>query len=333
VQLAWDPPTADAEGMIPANLAGYRVHLGVDDGQDTGDLQTVIDVGAQTTYTVADLEPGETYTFAVTAYDSAGHETELSNIVTYNVPRPDAEVIEAGEGEEDVSAELPAPIDDATGAPDDADLQVSNEEGVPEQEAVDELALLREPWRNYRISLTLGSENYDDIGIMFRYQNHDNYYRFSWGNRHTRRSLEKRQNGVFTLLAEDVLGAAPQNPYQLTVVAEDEALEVWINATLVFSVRDTTFLDGPMALYALGNGGNHFDNVLVEDLETNSLLVCDNFDDARLEDWMIVDEGVMKGASEWATENGMLVQRADIDADMAVPQSLVSLGTYALTRL
>jgi hypothetical protein len=102
-------------------------------------------------------------------------------------------------------------------------------------------AFASDRWRNYRVSLTIGSENYDDIGIMFRYQDQDNYYRFSWSNQHTQRGLVKCHNGRLTILAKDILSVVPPNPYQLTIVAEDGALEVWI---------DTTF-PGTFTLYAL----------------------------------------------------------------------------------
>ncbi len=39
-------------------------------------------VGLQTTYTLTGFEHGATYTFAVTAYDAEGNESDYSNIVT-----------------------------------------------------------------------------------------------------------------------------------------------------------------------------------------------------------------------------------------------------------
>jgi fibronectin type 3 domain-containing protein len=61
VTLEWDPNTE-------SDLAGYKIYY----GDSSGDYLGVIDVGNATTYTVANLIPGYTYYFAVTAYDTSG---------------------------------------------------------------------------------------------------------------------------------------------------------------------------------------------------------------------------------------------------------------------
>ena len=75
VILVWDPnPEAD--------LAGYRVHIGTSAATHT----QAINVGRVTTYTVSDLPPGGTYTFAVSAYDIFGNESSLSKEVSITIP-------------------------------------------------------------------------------------------------------------------------------------------------------------------------------------------------------------------------------------------------------
>lgn len=72
VTLAWDAVTA-------SNLGGYKVYY----GQKSGNYTSNIDVGKQTTYTVANLQDGATYYFAVTDYDSARTmESGFSNEVS-----------------------------------------------------------------------------------------------------------------------------------------------------------------------------------------------------------------------------------------------------------
>jgi hypothetical protein len=71
VSLAWDPNTEP-------QLAGYKVYVGTASGVYT----TAIDVRNVTTYTVASLPPGQTYYFAVTAYDVSGFESGFSNEVS-----------------------------------------------------------------------------------------------------------------------------------------------------------------------------------------------------------------------------------------------------------
>ena len=59
------------------DLAGYKVYVGTASGTYSfpgSPFQT----GIVTSYTVSNLPKGQTYFFAITAYDSAGNESLLS---------------------------------------------------------------------------------------------------------------------------------------------------------------------------------------------------------------------------------------------------------------
>ncbi|GKS58349.1 hypothetical protein YTPLAS18_18760 [Nitrospira sp.] len=71
VTLAWDPnPETD--------IAGYKVYVGTKSGR----YGPPISLGNVTTYTFANLEPGSTYYFVVTAYDKSGNESSPSSEVS-----------------------------------------------------------------------------------------------------------------------------------------------------------------------------------------------------------------------------------------------------------
>jgi hypothetical protein len=74
VTLTWD------SNSIP-NLAGYRLYSGTTPGVFT----QRIEVGNSTTISVSNLTEGQTYFFAVTAYNTSGTESSPSNI-SYTVP-------------------------------------------------------------------------------------------------------------------------------------------------------------------------------------------------------------------------------------------------------
>jgi len=76
VDLAWDAPA----GAPPPS--GYLLYT----WQEPSDVPQRVDVGFQTTYTLTDLADGATYTFAVTAYDAGGNESDSSNRVTVTMP-------------------------------------------------------------------------------------------------------------------------------------------------------------------------------------------------------------------------------------------------------
>ncbi|MCA9497566.1 MAG: fibronectin type III domain-containing protein [Nitrospira sp.] len=71
VTLAWNPPSAEYGGFIIAY------------GTSSGSYTQTQDVGTQAIYTVTSLNPGQTYYFAVKAYDSARkNESPYSNQVS-----------------------------------------------------------------------------------------------------------------------------------------------------------------------------------------------------------------------------------------------------------
>jgi len=72
VSLSWDP---NAE----PDLAGYKIYYGV----QTGNYDQSVDVGNQTTYTLAGLEENQTIYLAATAYDANGNESDYSKEVTF----------------------------------------------------------------------------------------------------------------------------------------------------------------------------------------------------------------------------------------------------------
>lgn len=61
-----------------ARVVGYRIHYGL----ETGNYSEVIDVGNQTSYRIAGLEPDTVYYFSVTAYDQEGRESGYTPEVT-----------------------------------------------------------------------------------------------------------------------------------------------------------------------------------------------------------------------------------------------------------
>jgi hypothetical protein len=77
VTLAWDANTE-------TDLAGYKVHYGTASGNYTSS----VDVHKVTTAIVTGLTAGQTYYFAVTAYNTSNSESGYSNQVNFSVPAP-----------------------------------------------------------------------------------------------------------------------------------------------------------------------------------------------------------------------------------------------------
>ncbi len=72
--LSWTPPTTNANGTPLTDLAGYRIYYGT---VSRGYSQSV-DVSNVTSYIIGGFAEGQTYYFAVTAYDTYGNESAYS---------------------------------------------------------------------------------------------------------------------------------------------------------------------------------------------------------------------------------------------------------------
>jgi hypothetical protein len=75
VVLEWDSNTE-------TNLAGYRLYV----GEASRNYSTVLEAGNQNNREVTALQPGTTFYFAVTAYNSDGLESDFSEEISYTVP-------------------------------------------------------------------------------------------------------------------------------------------------------------------------------------------------------------------------------------------------------
>jgi hypothetical protein len=118
-------------------------------------------------------------------------------------------------------------------------------------------------WTDYTTEVTIKSTDDDAIGIMFRYQDENNYYRFSWDKSRNYRRLVKCENGVFTVLAEDSVQYVIGQSYQVKIAAHGSTLQVSIDGNPIFSATDSTFSSGTIALYCWGNTGSYFDDITV----------------------------------------------------------------------
>jgi hypothetical protein len=83
ITLAWDAPSASADGSPLTDLAGYVLYY---DSMAplTKARSTSVDVGAASQYTLTALVPG-TYYVAVAARDEAGNESPLSASIRVEV--------------------------------------------------------------------------------------------------------------------------------------------------------------------------------------------------------------------------------------------------------
>jgi len=116
---------------------------------------------------------------------------------------------------------------------------------------------------NYRFSVEVtprpGSS--DDIGVLFRYTDNDNYYRFTMNSEAGGSRLESNINGTFVTLAHDFRGYNPNALQRIVVEVDGPLIQVYVNDNPLFAARDVDHPQGGFGLYT--RDGALFDNVSV----------------------------------------------------------------------
>jgi fibronectin type 3 domain-containing protein len=81
--LTWEAPTLNTDGTALSNLSGFNIYYGTSPTSLT--QKESIASPSTTSYTLSNLTSGAWY-FGVTAYDSAGYESALSNTGAVVIP-------------------------------------------------------------------------------------------------------------------------------------------------------------------------------------------------------------------------------------------------------
>ena len=102
----------------------------------------------------------------------------------------------------------------------------------------------------------------DDLGVMFRYVDPNNYYRFTMNARYGFSRLEKKVAGVFTPLAVDGRGYVVGQTEHITIDVQGNKIQVLRNGVPLFAVQDSALSTGTVALYCQDR--STFDNVLIQ---------------------------------------------------------------------
>jgi len=122
-------------------------------------------------------------------------------------------------------------------------------------------------WTNYSITTELRSSDDDVLGVMFRYTNTNNYYRFSLDAERANRRLAKKRNGTWTTIWQDTTAFQLNRTYVLEIIANGSTLTVKLDGVQLWTGTDTQALtSGTVAMYSWMNTGAQFDNVLVRNL-------------------------------------------------------------------
>ena len=134
-------------------------------------------------------------------------------------------------------------------------IVLANVSSIGNGATTDSIPQIPREWTDYDLKVNFRSMNNNSIGVMFRYQDDRNYYRFVWNQKSKFRRLEKIENGTATALANDTVGYVKGRTYQLQIIAQGTTLRVFIDGAQIFSVADSTFAEGTVGLYSSSQPG------------------------------------------------------------------------------
>lgn len=172
-------------------------------------------------------------------------------------------------------------------------------------------------WGSVRIRARLMSTDNDGIGIVFRFRDRDNYYRFSTDSERNYRRLAKCENGIFTTLWEDMTSSyTPLLAFDLQIDAYGSRLIGQWDGNVLFDVVDDAFPMGRVGLYSWLNTGALFQLLRVESLDADPVFAPANL--TTLDRWTVVDpDGAVDGPSAWTPSPSGMTQTSRIRVEGA----------------
>ena len=119
------------------------------------------------------------------------------------------------------------------------------------------------PFGAMDLNLRLRSDGIGVIGVMFGYQDDNNYYRFSLSKREGYRKLEKKVAGVFSELATSPQSYTTGAWMTLRIVHQNGVIIVFLDGQQVAASNDKTFSGGRIGLWTGRNTAATFDDIVV----------------------------------------------------------------------
>jgi hypothetical protein len=158
-------------------------------------------------------------------------------------------------------------------------------------------------WTDYRVLVDLmtnddDNDGYDeDIGVIFRYQDDQNFYILRWEQKGFRSKIfvDKVVSDVRTNLGNAYAPLLKNFWYTVNITVDGNDIEVSYNNNLISTswnpifcgtnkITDSTFSDGSIALFSWKNSGAWFDDIFV-DKDNGDILLQEDFDLGEFFDW------------------------------------------------
>ncbi|MBN2012791.1 T9SS type A sorting domain-containing protein [candidate division KSB1 bacterium] len=127
-------------------------------------------------------------------------------------------------------------------------------------------------WTDYYFTARISSSDNDGIGMLFRYQDKDNYYRFitveDESNYGPFKRLQKIANGYVTTLSESTTNIKIPGTFIGKIHVVGDSIYVYEDNALLFAVQDASFQTGKIGLMCYANPNAIFDDIYISEQDT-----------------------------------------------------------------
>jgi hypothetical protein len=155
-------------------------------------------------------------------------------------------------------------------------------------------------WDNYEYSVRVKTSEHNAAGVLFRYKDAGNYYRFTIDGQKGFVQIGKMVDGVYAVLQSKIHSFPLGRYVDLQVVAVGNAIVVSVDAMVVFDIIDTSLPAGRIGLYSQGSEPVFFDDVVV------GASLLDSFTIAVLPDTQAYTQqnsNIFTAQTAWIAEN------------------------------
>ena len=133
-------------------------------------------------------------------------------------------------------------------------------------------------WADYSFNAHVRSTDNDGVGLLFRYNDENNYYRIllmndpAWSGNDINgtpvntplQRIQKFVGGEPVILAENLVNQAfPSGYFSLTADVREDTIRAYLNGELILTAVDNTFPRGKVGMLSYANTGAYYDNILV----------------------------------------------------------------------
>lgn len=124
---------------------------------------------------------------------------------------------------------------------------------------------------DYEFTARLAPVGTESVGVIFRYKDNKNYYRFTINQNQGFSRLERKSGSSFKTLAFDGRGPNFSQPHTVTIDVRGNNILVYLDGEALFSAQDAGPTTGTVGLFA--QGAAVFDDVVVNSSTTASKVV------------------------------------------------------------